>query len=93
MDRRFSGGIARRNLLDRRSYRSTRMDLWSSELHIWKSMGYRVSQSVRFWTKAGSSSRLFWRVLMDQFIEDKRKLGHGFMLADELEKDRSWRWK
>jgi hypothetical protein len=27
MDRRFSGGIARRNLLDRRSYRSTRMDL------------------------------------------------------------------
>jgi hypothetical protein len=30
---------------------------------------------------------------MDQFIEDKRKLGHGFTLADELEKDRSWRWK
>jgi hypothetical protein len=61
------------------------MDLWSSELYIWESMGYQVSQSVWFWTKAGTRSWLWWQDLMDQFIEDEGKLGHGFTSADKLE--------
>jgi hypothetical protein len=52
MDQRLSGGGTRRNLFDSKSH------IRSGELHIWKSVGYQVSQSVRFWTKAGSSSRL-----------------------------------
>jgi hypothetical protein len=47
-------------------------------------MGYKVSQSVRFWTNAGSSSRLWWRSLMNQFIEDKRKLGLKLIAVDGL---------
>jgi hypothetical protein len=58
MDQRLSGSGSRRNLLHSGSYGSTRMDLWLSELYIWKSMGYQVSQSVRFQTKASLSSQL-----------------------------------
>jgi hypothetical protein len=84
MDRRFSGGGPRRNLLHSGSYGSTRMDLWLSKLHIWKSLGYQVSQSVQFWTKTGSSSQLWWQNLMNQFIEDKGKIEHGITTANGL---------
>jgi hypothetical protein len=84
MDQRFSGGGPRRIFLDNSSYRSTRTDLWLSKLHIWKNMGYQVSQSVQFWTKAGSSSRLWWQDLTDQFIEDEGKLELGITAADGL---------
>jgi hypothetical protein len=47
-------------------------------------VGYQVSQSVRFWTKAGSSSRLWWLGLMNQFIEGKRRLGRGVTTTDGL---------
>jgi hypothetical protein len=55
-------------------------------VYIRQGLGRCFPEDVRFWTKADPSSWLSRFILMDDFLLDEGKLGHGFTSADELEK-------